>query len=259
MSDTSPARSGWTLPVLLAVSTAAAVGLGFLYLTRPSAGELGAIRVVVADDEGRTGNGIRVVVAEAPLVQKEVVSPGGVYAGVVYYPLPYRTKPNLKLTSGKRQYEVTAETEVGFTWVARLLPDDLREDARKDANILDRILGDSVATAAANGRLRGGLVFEDFNWEAKGLRAPPSSLPPRTFEQTGRFYSVAGQESPVSFAVPYDSPPQVELSGNYRQATVILECTAKGFKWKNVGKGGTWETGEVTWTTRGVRGETPPK
>jgi hypothetical protein len=52
------------------MTTTVAVGLGFLYLARPNVGELGAIRVVISDDEGRAGNSIRVVVAEAPLVQK---------------------------------------------------------------------------------------------------------------------------------------------------------------------------------------------
>jgi hypothetical protein len=241
---------------LLAVAIAAASGFAFLYFTRPNTGELGSIRVVVTDDDGKGGNAIRVVVAEAPLAQKDTVSPGAMYTGVVHYLAPYLTKPNLKLTSGKRKYEVRAETELEFTWVARPLPDDFREDVTKDANLLDKFLGDSLAAASAQGKLKPGLVFEDFAWEAKGLRAPPSALPPKTFQQKGTFYSQTGHESVVFFEVPYDSPPNVELSGSLHshESTVILEITEKCFKWKNTGKAGQQSYGDVNWTAKGIRG-----
>src|SRR5438067_1179405 len=100
MSNPSPARTYWVQPVLLAVATAAALGLGFLYLARPNAGELGTIRVIVADENGGSGSAIRVIVAEAPLIQKESISPGLAYTGVVHYPAPYLTRPNLKLSHG---------------------------------------------------------------------------------------------------------------------------------------------------------------
>jgi len=240
---------------LLSVATSAALGFGFLYLVRPNAGELGAIRVVVADDNGKSGNALRVVVAEAPLAQKDAVSPGMAYTGTVHYPAPYLTRPNLKLTSGKRHYEAIAETELGFTWVARLLPDDLREGAPQGGNVLDKLLGDQAALAAVKGNLKPGLVFEDFTWEAKGLRAPPSALPTKTFVQKGAFYSQIGHESVVFFELPYDSPPNVELSSSFERhsSTVILECTAKSFKWRNTEKEGGRNHGDVTWTAKGVR------
>jgi len=255
MSNVDAARTGWALPVLLSITTTAALGFGFLYLTRPNAGELGAIRVVVSDDNGKTGNAIRVLVAEAPLAQKDVVSPGMAYTGTVHYPAPYLTLPNLKLTSGKRHYEVIAETELGFTWGARLLPDDLREGVAKDGNLLDKIFGSDAALTALKGSLKPGLVFEDFTWEAKGLRAPPSALPPKTFVQKGSFYSQLGQESVVFFEVPYDSPPNVELSSpvySLHTSTLILECTEKSFRWRNTAKSGS-SYGDVTWTAKGVR------
>ena len=229
MSDTNAARPGWVFLVFLAVTTTAALAFGFLYLARPNAGELGAIRVVVADDEGRSGNSIRVVVAEAPLQQKEVVSPGGVYAGTVHYATPYRLKPNLKLICGKRLYDVTSETELGFNWTARLLPDDLRAEAKKDDNLLDQVLGDSLAMAAAKRNLKSGLVFEDFTWDAKGLRAPLSTLPPKSFVQKGTFYSQVGNDSVVFFEFPYDSPPNVELSGSFdcHASTVMSNAPLK--------------------------------
>lgn len=255
MSDPVPVRPNWVLPVLLAISTSAALGLGFLYLTRPNAGELGAVRVVVADDGGKSGTTLHVIIAEAPLAQKETVSPGVVWTGVVRYPAPYLTKPNLKLTSGKRRYTVTAETELGFTWVASPLPDDFRDDAAKEGGALERLLSGTFEFAAAQSKLKPGLIFEDFTWEAKGLRAPPSALPPQTFEFTGKFHSALGQEGVVNFEVPYSSPPHVQLGGNYLAATVVSECTAKGFKWRNTAKEtGRWVEGDVTWTAKGIRG-----
>ena len=256
MSEPAPARTAWVLPVLLSVATAAALGFAFLYLARPNAGELGAIRVVVTDDNGKAGNAIRVVVTEAPLVQKETVAPSMAVSGVVHYPEPYLTRPNLKLVCGKRQYEVVAETELGFTWVAQLQKDDLREDAAKEGNVLEKIFGDQAALAAFKGNLKPGLLFEGFSWEAKGLRAPPSALPPKTFTQKGTFYSQAGHESVVFFEVPYDHPPNVELSSPFARhaSTVIVEVTAQSFKWKNTEKAGGSHVGDVNWTAKGIRG-----
>ena len=88
MSETVASRTGWVLPVLLAISTSAVLGLGYLYLARPNAGELGAVRVVISDEEGKSANTIRVVVSEAPLVQKDTIAPGAAFTGVVYYPRP---------------------------------------------------------------------------------------------------------------------------------------------------------------------------
>jgi hypothetical protein len=253
MSDT--ARTGWVLPVLLSVALAAALGFGFLYLTRPNAGELGAIRVVVTDESGKGENAIHVIIAEAPLAQNDTVSPGGAFTGVVHYPAPYLTRPNLKLSSGKRKYEVTAETELGFTWLARALPDDFREETRKDPAQLDKFLGAPLAFAASTGNLKSGLVFEEFTWEARGLRAPPSALPPKTFELQGKFQSVLGQEGVVNFEIPYSEPPHVELTGNYTTATVVAECTPNSFKWRNAAREkAAYVEGEVQWTAKGIRG-----
>ncbi len=251
MSDGTPVRSGWVLPVLLAIATAAALGFGFLFITRPNAGELGAIRVVVTDDNGKSGNAIHVVVAEAPFVQKDAVSPGPAMSGTVHYPLPYLTTPNLRLTGGKRQYGVLAESESGFTWVVRLLPDDLRDGAPKEGGILERLVGDDTALASLKGNLKPGLTFEDFTWEAKGVRAPTSAIP-MTFEQTGTFFSTHDREGTEFFPIPYDSPPHVELlSEDVNKDAFIVECAPKSFKWRQDAK--TFWTGPVTWKARGIR------
>jgi hypothetical protein len=259
MSESPSSRGSWMLPVLLAVALTAAGGFAFLYFTRPNAGELGAIKVVVTDESGKAGNAITIHVAEAPLVQKNSVSPGQTFTGQVNFPEPYRIPPHLKVTpSGKRLYEVGAVTEFGFGWTARMLPDDVREDVRKEADAFDRVFGLGIVFAAAQSKLKPGLVFEDFAWEAQGLRMPASSLPPKTFEQSGKFYTLIGQEGPVSFPVPYASPPLVQLSG-YNNATIVTEVTATGFRWRNPMKEPGGNQGDVTWTAKGVLGQAAGK
>jgi hypothetical protein len=245
-----PAPRAWLLDVLLAVAASAAVGLGFLYVVRPSPGELGTVRVVVADESGKTADALRVVLAAAPHPQGGKVTPVE-FAGVVHYPVPYLTKPNLRLvTTGKRQYTVTAETEHGFTWAAKPLPDDFKEDAKKDNAALDLLLG-STLSAVAGGRLKPGIVLEEFAWEAKGLPGPPPPAPP-TYEQKGSFSTVHGKEAPEFFPVPYASPPNVVLGGSYTGAVTVTEVTPQGFKWKNHAADRFSGDGSVTWVARGV-------
>jgi hypothetical protein len=259
MSDTPP-RSGWILPVLLAISSTVAIVLAILYIVRPNAGELGAVRIIVADESGNVSNTIRVTVGDAPYPQKGTVSPGHDYRGTVNYEAPYLTKPNLTLTSNKRRYRVLSETEFGFTWLADPLPDDFNEDAKKAGNVVEKWLDSTLETAYIQGKLKRGLVFEDFSWEAKGLRAPASALPPKTYKQDGKFYSIIGQEAVVAFKVPFASPPNVELTGARNHVVVISECTAKGFKWRNVAKDNPNSSeGEVYWTATGVLGPSESK
>jgi hypothetical protein len=251
MPDTPSPRS-WLLPVLLSISTTAALAFAFLYLFRPNAGELGAIRVVVTDDNGKSGNGIRVVVAEAPLVQKDTINPGPQISDMVYYPSPYRIRPNLKLTCGKRHYDILAQTEYGFTWAVRLRPEDCREPPKED-NPLDKFLADPELMATLRGNLKPGLVFEEFTWQAEGLRAPLSAIPPKVQEQTGTFRTLAGQEATQHFPLAFISAPHVELSGPNSQSTIVVDSTSTGFKWRNVEKDSNraWQ-GEVTWKAKGV-------
>jgi hypothetical protein len=251
MSDNTAPHAGWLLPVLLSITSAAALGLGFLYVMRPSAGELGAFRVQVTDESGKSAPNLRVVVAEAPLRQNDTVRPGPDYSGIVYYPTPYLTRPNLKLTCAKRHYDVVAETELGFTWMARLANDDFREPP-KDAGTLEKILSDQTLLAGLKGNLKAGLVFEDFTWEARGLPASRSALPPKVHEQTGTFRTLKGQEATEYFPVPYSSPPNVQLSGINSQTTIVIDCTAKSFKWRNTIKDNNAYEGNVTWNSKGV-------
>ena len=251
MSDTPSPRS-WLLPVLLSISSTAALAFVFLYIFRPNAGELGAIRVVVTDDNGKSGNGILVVVAEAPLVQKDAINPGSQMSAIIYYPTPYRIRPNLKLTCGKRNYDILAQTEFGFTWAVRLRSDDYRESPKEEP-LLDKLLGDPALMASLRGNLKPGLVFEEFTWEAQGLRAPLSAIPPPVQEQTGTFRTLAGQEATQNFPIVFASAPHVELSGINAQTTIVVESTRQGFKWRNVEKDPNRAyVGEATWKARGV-------
>ena len=102
---------------------------------------------------------------------------------------------------------------MGFTWVASPLPDDFRVDATKGANAIEEFLGRSLAIAAAQGKLKPGLIFEDFTWEAKGGGSPPPPPPPppKTFEQKGSFTTIVGQESVVFSLYPTPHRPMWHL------------------------------------------------
>jgi hypothetical protein len=253
MAET-PARGGWALTVFAAVAASAAVGFAALYFLRPNTGELGAIRVQVTDEAGKAGNTLHITVAEAPFVQKEPVSPGQTFSGSVQFPQPFYVPPHIKLTSsGKRLYEVVSVTEYGFAWMAKPLPEDIRDDGKKEADAVERTLGvGGLTVAQARGQLKPGLVFEDFTWEAKGVRMPLGNLPPRTHPQEGSFQTLIGQEGQVMYPVPYASPPNVELTGGYKNAVVITEVTATGFKWKNPMKDKFGNEGEVRWMSKGI-------
>jgi hypothetical protein len=93
----------------------------------------------------------------------------------------------------------------------------------------------------------------NFTWEAKGLRAPPSAIPPKPFVQKGNFNSVAGQAGVVGFPIPYRQAPNVELNSNGWNRTVVTDCTVTGFKWKNTGSDDQWNNASVAWVASGVR------
>lgn len=239
---------GWVLPVLLAVAVTTAAGFAFLYFTRGT-GELGAIRVVVTEEGNGDANAFTVYVGEAPFVQKETLSPGPKSSGVVNYPAPYRLKPHLRLNSKDRRYDIVTETEFGFTWMARHKLDDLVEDARKLKEV-DALLERPLELLKE--RMRPGIVYEDFTWEAKGLRALPNSIPPQTYQQTGKFNVIHGTEGMVGFPIPYATTPNVEVGGFRGHTVVVVEVTPTHFKWKNVGIDAFGNDGEAVWTSRGV-------
>ena len=146
--------SGTTLilSLALAVSTTAAIVLGVLYVTKPAAN------------------------SEAPYEQHGTVSPKGKFSDVVIYAVPYRSPPNLKLTSAKRPFNIAKQDEKGFTWEAQPMPEDIKDDKGFGAEMLARrypfwyLLSEGYLGRTAP-------PLEDFTWEANGLRATENPKP----------------------------------------------------------------------------------
>ena len=186
---------------------------------------------------------------EALLEQRGTVSPNSKPSGIVYYPSPYAAPPNLKVTSAKRQYDIVKQDESGFTWKALVLPDDIRDDQRKDAEAMI-----NVGIRHVDGltyKVKADLQFEDFTWEAKGTRPGKDTV----FVQEGTFNTIAGKDGPVNFPIPYDAAPNVELSGPASGAVIVAESRPTGFKWQNTPQTnpGAVNSGSVSWKVKGVR------
>jgi hypothetical protein len=193
--------------------------------------------------------------ASGVLHQHDTVSPGSKSSGIVYYPIPFAAPPNLKITSAKRQYDIVKQDESGFTWKAVATIDDIRDDpeVRRHAEAMI-----SVGIKHADdlgGRLKPDLQFEDFTWEAKGVRADPAE---KLYPQDGTFNTVPGLEGEVTFPFPYAAAPNVELSGPpaILGKVIIVETRPTGFKWKNAGKDDT-HGGTLTWKAKGLRATKP--
>jgi hypothetical protein len=233
------------LSLALAVSTTAAVILAVLYFRQPAAG---------ADRAG--GNPIAALFGDEPLVQKDTVSPQSSYTAIVYYPIPFGSPPNLKLTSTRRQYNIVKQDETGFTWMARPLLDDFKDDMRQEAeaSLINKAFGQLFVNA-----LKPNIQFEDFTWEAKGVRPGKDVDGSRPFEQTGKFVTLAGKEGEVNFPIPYALAPNVELSGSQAGVVIIVQSRPTDFKWKNGGDNNFIHSGEVTWKSKGVRATDIPR
>jgi hypothetical protein len=107
--------------------------------------------------------------------------------------------------------------------------------------------------------LKPNLQYEDFTWEAKGLRAGSDPGGMSVFPQDGTFNTVFGKEGEVNFPIPYAVAPNVELSGNPSGKVIIVESRPTGFKWKNAGDNDFSHSGSVIWKARGVRATEVPK
>jgi hypothetical protein len=232
------------LSLALAVSASVAATLAVVHFWQPTPAGRG----------GDSHGPLAAILGDEPLVQKDTVQPQHRYTGLVYYPVPYGSPPNLKLTTAKRQYDIIKQDETGFTWMARPTVEDFKDDMRKVAeeNLKFGISG------LVDTYLKPNIQYEDFAYEARGVRADKSASAMRTFEQTGTFTTVAGKDGEVSFAIPFAIAPNVELSGRTGHV-VIVECRPTGFKWKNGGKDDFFESGSVTWTAKGLRATEIPK
>ena len=109
----------------------------------------------------------------------------------------------------------------------------------------------------------GGLIVQPpFRLEARSLARHPSPLI-RPFSAPNvcglfllsgatshSFRSILGEQGEIHFPHAYAAPPNVELTGSRK--TLVVECKATGFKWKNAGKN-VEDEGEVTWVAKGVK------
>jgi hypothetical protein len=134
------------LSLALAMSTTAAIVLGVFFVTKPGPN------------------------SEAPYEQHGAVSPKGKFTDAVIYAVPYRSPPNLKLTSAKRQFNIAKQDEKGFTWEAQPMLEDIKDDKGFGAEMLVRRY--ALWYLLSEGYLGRTIPsIEDFTWEANGLRA----------------------------------------------------------------------------------------
>jgi hypothetical protein len=251
-SPAAPPAKGVSVTTLVfslavAVCATAAVVLAVVHFGRPAA-------AVVRGEGG--GSTLAALLGDEPLVQKDTVSPQGSHTGVVYYPVRYATPPNLKFTATKRQYDIVKQDETSFTWMARPLLEDIREDKREGAEARMKL---GIEFLSSMNDLKPNTQYEDFTWEAKGMRTSKDADALKPFEQSGKFNTLMGKDGEVNFPVPYALAPNVELSGSVSGAVIIAESRATGFKWKNGGEQPILSNGEVTWKSKGVRATEVPK
>ena len=189
-----------------------------------------------------------VVVDEAVLRQSDTVSPKAAFTGVVIYPVPYGAPPNLKLTAPARDYEIVKQDENGFTWKAVAKLDDFRDDKR---HLIEGHLGRDIAFQTNVGAIKPNLQFEDFTWEAKGVRPGKDTV----YVQQGVFNTIADKDGEVNFPIPYGAAPNVEFAGQASGAVIIVESRPASFKWKNVPQAGPFavNSGSVSWKAKGIR------
>jgi hypothetical protein len=225
------------LALALAVFVASTIVLAVLYLRLESPGA--AARGDAAP--GAVANG-------AAMQQRDTVSPHSSYTGTVNYPLPYGAPPNLKLSAATREYEIVKQDEAGFTWKALAKLDDFKDDKR---HLMEGHLGRDIGFQTNVGALKPNLRFEDFTWEARGMRPGKDTV----FVQQGVFNTIADKEGEVNFPIPYGAAPNVELTGQASGAVIIVESRPASFKWKNVPQAGPFavNSGSVNWKSKGVR------
>ncbi|HEX3149896.1 MAG TPA: hypothetical protein VHR66_17600, partial [Gemmataceae bacterium] len=247
MSTSSTGPSRGISPVVFAVVVLGAMAITAIavvattYVTRPA----------VAGSPTAAGNSATGPVDSEPYPQKGNIKLEGEGSGTVYYPVPYASPPNLTVEP-KSRYLIARQDEFGFTWL----------DRAREAEAIDLLASvPEVSKFLPKGAEppKYDAKQPELTWEAKGVRGAPGAQALKTFEQHGTFQSDFGQQGQVNFPIPYASPPNVELTG-YHEKTVITECTATGFKWKN-GSKGQWssEAGAVTWKAKGIRATQVPK
>jgi len=210
-----------------------------------------AIHRMGPDSKSPPGSPGTVAAGSEPYSQQGTVKPEGHGTGMVYYPIPYGSPPNLALSPGSR-YLIVRQDEFGFTWMDRARASDFIDLVASVPELKGAIpRGDAEKFDPKQ---------PDIAWEAKGLRGSAAMDAMRPFQQSGSFQSEAGQQGQVNYPIPYATPPNVELSGAASR-TIITECTTTGFKWKNNAgpNAPSWDSGVVTWRSKGIRATQVPK
>ena len=265
MTQAASPNSGVSVPVLvlsvlLAIATTAAVVPWLRGGSQPPSNAVAAAdtglspQFIPPRNPPAAPDGAPSSVSIQPFTQKDTVSPGGHMTGQVYYPIPFSSPPNLKLTSGERRFDIAQQDEFGFSWVAQTRLEDFTpehlEQLKQTKADPQSLLG-GLLTAATG--LKRYLEIEDFTWEAKGVRG---AILPRVFEQHGTFTPLPNTEGEVTYAIPYAQGANVDL--NHNSYTTVIESRANGFRWKNACAKGdeTWAQREVSWTAKGIRERT---
>jgi hypothetical protein len=219
----------------------------FLSLLAAIAATAGVVLSFILPSAGRTGD--RSPVDDVnPFVQEGTFKPEGQAVGTVFYSLPYASPPHLTLRPAAR-YCLARQDELGFTWVDRQRLKDSPELAKEYPD-LGRILGKQV-----EGREKADGPQPEVAWEAQGVRAGRSAVGARLFQQTGSFQCPADGEGEVYFPLPYQSPPNVELTS--LQGVTVTACTLLSFTWKSTADGvRDTRGGPVTWTAKGMKAVT---
>ena len=244
------------LSLALAVCATAAVIFAVLYFRPPA-----------PISTGSGGGPIAAVLGEELYVQQDTVSPQKTQlrtSGTVHYSWPYATPPNLKLTSSKRLYDIVKEDEMGFTWSARITWADIPDDTRKGAE-LNHPLGKAVTVEALQAIgtlvLKPDLEFENFTWEAKGVRATKEMMAMIPYPQEDSFEAFNSvKEGHVNFPIPYATAPHIDLQVPTYWDVVVVDSRPTGFKWKGSSSDPniTHQT-IIKWKAKGIRATEVPK
>jgi len=189
------------------------------------------------------------VASDGTLVQIGAVDCEGQSSGIVYYPVPFGSPPHLTVTSPAFQIVLSKQDELGFSWTK--------------GSVLAAIQDEINAQKSRDPDAKPSPQPQEMTWEAKGVRALPDSLKMIPGTQTGKFFSMAGETGEVYFPAPFASPPNVEFDRGMPgfSTTIVVKCTATGFRWKNAASKGNafGSEGELTWNARGIKATSIPK
>jgi hypothetical protein len=242
------------LSVLLAPFATAAVILAVIYSIEKSESGAAVPEARFAarpspNDGAHQDPQTHAVASHERLVQTGEFECEGQFGGIVYYPVPFGSPPHLTVKSPAFQVALSKQDELGFSWTK--------------GSVLAAIQSEVNTQKSQDSDAKPSLQPQELTWEAKGVRAPPESLKMIPGTQTGKFFSIAGETGEIYFPVPFASPPNIEFDRGMAgsSTTIVVKCTATGFRWKNAApKGNAFGSeGELTWNAKGIKATSIPK